>query len=413
MAKKWIALNLLLLVITVLFGRHVYSSIYDFEYKTNQDSAKLMRDDKPAKAPDKVLPTPDPPKTYNFGEFSTIVEKTVFSANRNNLEENTPDAEKTLKPEIPPLAQKPILVGTILSDNRRVALIMDPATAQRGNQGVAQAVRQGDIQGIAQAIRQGDIQGIVQAFTQGDMPGIAQAFNQGGGMPGLMQALGPGDMQGLAQAFTQGGGMQGLMQAINPGDMQGLAQAFSQGGGMQGLRQGGGMQGLAQALSQGGGLQGLAQTFRQRDNPVVAQSTSRRVQTKRVGDTYQGYTITYIDAEEIVLESGSRKEIIPLHEGSKQPAIGKTAIQPTRVVSIGNSTGTTAATSPARGTGSRPTGTQPNAQPTQGRSGANQGNASTQPGATPQQQRPFNPMGTTPTGQNPIRTPFGDIILAN
>jgi hypothetical protein len=66
-----------------------------------------------------------------------------------------------------------------------------------------------------------------------------------------------------------------------------------------------------------------------------AQGRNRRSQTKQIGDVYRGYTITEITPNHIVLESGTRKEIIPLHEGSKRQQGGKTPILSTRVVSIG------------------------------------------------------------------------------
>jgi hypothetical protein len=74
------------------------------------------------------------------------------------------------------------------------------------------------------------------------------------------------------------------------------------------------------------------------------QAQGRRTQTKRIGDVYQGYTITDITGDHIVLESGTRKEIIPLHEGFKRPQGGKTAILSTRVVSFGGAGGAAAGT---------------------------------------------------------------------
>lgn len=71
------------------------------------------------------------------------------------------------------------------------------------------------------------------------------------------------------------------------------------------------------------------------DPATPAQGRIRRSQTKRVGDVYRGYTITDIAPTHIVLQSGARKEIIPLHEGAKRPQGGKTPILSTRVVPIG------------------------------------------------------------------------------
>jgi hypothetical protein len=238
MKNKWLAINLLLLVIAVLLGWYVRNSIYDHN-KNIPFGVKLKQEDKPATDPAKVLPAPDPSKVYNLEEFLPIAEA-------ENVEK-PPEAAQILTPEDPPLAQKPILVGTSLSDDDQLAFIIDPTDAS-------------------------------------------------------------------------------------------------------------------------GGIQMADRAVDRRSNQAVAQNTSRRVQIKRVGDAYQGYTITHISADNIVLERGSLKETISLHDGSKQSMGGKTAIQPTRVVIFGKSMGTTGGTSPARGSGSQPrVRFQPNAQPTPGR----------------------------------------------
>jgi hypothetical protein len=148
---------------------------------------------------------------------------------------------------------------------------------------------------------------------------------------------------------------------------------------------------------------------------------ARRAQTKRIGDTYQGYTITQITADQIVLESENRREIIPLHEGTKrQQKGGKTAILSTRVVSFGEgaSSGGTplAGATPARSTvqtqvqpaaiprpAAAPAAIQANVAPAQNRPAA-------APVATPavQSQSPYT--STDSEGRTIIRTPFGDIV---
>ncbi len=69
-----------------------------------------------------------------------------------------------------------------------------------------------------------------------------------------------------------------------------------------------------------------------------APAEDRRTQTVHLGDTYRGYVVTDITRENIVLELGSRKEIIPLYDTSKPTAAGKTPIVPTRVVNFGPAT---------------------------------------------------------------------------
>jgi hypothetical protein len=153
--------------------------------------------------------------------------------------------------------------------------------------------------------------------------------------------------------------------------------------------------------------------------PAQGQARSRRTQTKRIGDSYQGYTITSITEERIVLEAGTRREIIPLHEGPKRSQAGKTAILATRVVPVGAGGTATAATAVAGGSvvvsrpatpSQTPVTTMTIQQPaqTQGRQatpGAKQPPATTitiQPSAPTQMQ--------IPPGARLVQTPFGDVI---
>lgn len=70
-----------------------------------------------------------------------------------------------------------------------------------------------------------------------------------------------------------------------------------------------------------------------------SQSGIHRTQTMRVGDMYQGFTVTDITERNIVLEYGASREIIPLSDTSKPAQIGKTPILATRVVSFGVQSG--------------------------------------------------------------------------
>jgi hypothetical protein len=175
-------------------------------------------------------------------------------------------------------------------------------------------------------------------------------------------------------------------------------------------------------------LVGITLSSRQRLAAIVdpALQTARKVQTKRIGDTYQGYTITDIAPNQIVLEYGTRREVIPLFDAAKHPVqAGKTAIQPTRVIAFGGggqagtagSSGTpivsTAASRPAAGS---PGVAQIGTSPAPGSAGAQAGIArpAAQPGRqTPgiPQQAPSNPSQQTDgQGQRVIRTPFGDVF---
>jgi hypothetical protein len=147
----------------------------------------------------------------------------------------------------------------------------------------------------------------------------------------------------------------------------------------------------------------------------------RRGQFKKIGDVYQGYTITEILPDRIVLESGTRKEVIPLREGSKRPQGGKTPILSTRIVPFGaggasggtivNVAGSTPGAAPQRTAvapigspaGSQPATviqTAPPARSTAGQPAAQQA----QPAAQP------SPAGDYSGPTRIIKTPFGDIV---
>jgi len=160
------------------------------------------------------------------------------------------------------------------------------------------------------------------------------------------------------------------------------------------------------------------------DPSSSAQGRNRRSQTKRIGDSYRGYTITDISPMYIVLESGTRKEIIPLHEGSKKPQTGKTAILSTRVVPFGG--GTITGGTPVTVVG----GGNPGAGRTAGLPTSGPGSTVVQPvpvlpAGVQQRTTQTNPTQTQPTpaqvpstetdaqGRRIIRTPFGNIVRPN
>lgn len=158
-------------------------------------------------------------------------------------------------------------------------------------------------------------------------------------------------------------------------------------------------------------------------DPGTPAREGRRAESKRIGDVYRGYRITEIEPGHIVLENGARREIIPLHEGSKGTQAGKTPILSTRVVSFGSGGATGGAPitvqtagggAPAR-TAANPAGAQAPQTRTQtiALPGAVAGRPTVAPPqepGTPQEpeQPPAPPPG--PGGSRVIRTPFGDIV---
>jgi hypothetical protein len=137
----------------------------------------------------------------------------------------------------------------------------------------------------------------------------------------------------------------------------------------------------------------------------------RRTQTKRLGDSIQGYTITEISSGRMVMESGSRREVIPLFDASKHPSPGgKTPIIATRVVNFGPAGG-------AGATAGRPTAMvvgPDSARPPaaagapSSRAAARSTQTSAQPSAAPQA-TPTPAVTRDAQGRRVIRTPFGEV----
>ncbi len=282
MSKKWIAINLLLLVVAGALARQLYISVLRFNGENDLAKIQPVRDMKQKMTQEKPLPKMAPAKKYVAADFAVIPEKNIFAESRSKEDK----VEETAPPEPPPLAQKPILVGITISGNQQMAAIIDPA-----------------------------------------------------GSP---------------------------------------------------------------------------------------QNQNRRAQNKRIGDVYYGYTITDIASDRIVLESGTRKEIIPLHEGSKRSRGGKTSVVATRVVSIGTGGGGSIPVyivSGSSGAGKPPAAPGvPPAPPSTGQQAVRQpaaaparpaAAATPQPPATPAQQRSTQTPGTEGTDTQRgrvIRTPFGNIV---
>jgi hypothetical protein len=147
------------------------------------------------------------------------------------------------------------------------------------------------------------------------------------------------------------------------------------------------------------------------DPTSPANQKGGRTQIKRIGDSYSGYVITEITADRIVLQSGTRREIIPLHEGTKRNQPRKTPIIATRVISFGAgpSGGGSAPAVVSGGTGgaaARPTTSTSSVIPVSGT--ATQPNPA--PGNAAQQQNPSTQPGQQPGKTRIIKTPFGDIV---
>jgi hypothetical protein len=276
MTKKWIAITLLLLMITGLLAWRLHVSIRQFKAENDLSKIQPVRDIKQKMVQEKPTPRLAPTKSYNPAEFSVIPENNLFMESRTKEEK-----VELAPPEAPPLAQKPVLVGVSIIDDVKKASIIDPT--------------------------------------------------------------------------------------------------------------------------------------------APASDRNRRAQIKRIGDVYHGYTITEIVADHIVLESGTRKEIIPLHEGTKRPQTGKTSILSTRIISVGGggiSGGIPVSIVPG-GPGAGRNASVPVASSTAttvtqpiGGAAAQQRPAPANASSTTAQPIPSQSPGirTDAPGRRVIRTPFGDVV---
>jgi hypothetical protein len=279
MAKKWIAINMLLLVIAGLLGWELRVSILRFIAENDLANIRPARSAKPAMPPQKPIASKQPEKGQTPEDFSIILDKTIFTAIRGN----EVVAEITKPPEPPQLTQKPILVGIIMIDNQYKAMIIDP---------------------------------------------------------------------------------------------------------------------------------------------TATSADKRRPEAKRIGDVYRGFTITGISADRIVLENGTRREEIPLHQGTKKAQVGKTVVKPTRVVAFGGSAGAIPVTAARNANVSRTQAPQSANTPAGGMQFPTTTPGGGQPRSVVMPTQPQSPGDTKPpvitqpsggsgSGNRVLRSPFGDIIRSN
>jgi len=145
MAKKWIALNILLLAVVAGLAMELHQQYEQFKTKSdpvktdpipveNQAAAKI-----PSGTPaDTFMETP----IQTDADYFIISEKTLFSETRGREDIQSPAAPTA----VPPLNPRPVLVGTSMISGQYTASIMDPAAAVvRGGQIISETKRVGDI----------------------------------------------------------------------------------------------------------------------------------------------------------------------------------------------------------------------------------------------------------------------------
>jgi len=129
MTKKWIAINLLLLAIAALLGWQLRASIQQFKAENDLAKVQPTRDIKTKLASEPPLSKVAPAKSYTPAEFALIAEKNIFSETRSRDDK----VEAAVPPEPPPLVQRPVLVGVVITEKQRTASIIDPLAPQLPN----------------------------------------------------------------------------------------------------------------------------------------------------------------------------------------------------------------------------------------------------------------------------------------
>ncbi len=138
MTKKWIGINLLLLVLVAIAGRQLYVSVQQF--KAENDLSKIQPDRTLSQkiAQETILPTPPVDIRYDASDFAVIPEKNIFlESRRREGSSDTPVPTGTM-----PASQKPTLVGVILTETQKIASILEPRS--RGLNAGVQFKRIGD-----------------------------------------------------------------------------------------------------------------------------------------------------------------------------------------------------------------------------------------------------------------------------
>jgi hypothetical protein len=139
MTKKWIAINLMLLLAAGLLGWQLNVATTAFN-EGNGFDALARNQAKKKGAAEAGLPALQPAKKFSESDFAVIPEQDLFAEARKRWSE----------PEAPPPVEnrlldiKPILVGVIISGSQRLALINDPTGATAQGTRKAQTIRLGD-----------------------------------------------------------------------------------------------------------------------------------------------------------------------------------------------------------------------------------------------------------------------------
>jgi hypothetical protein len=138
MTKKWIAINLLLLLIAAIAGRQLYVSVQEFDAENDLSKIEPDRSLTQKIAQETILPPPLTNRRYSAPDFAIIPEKNLFLDSRTM--EGSP--ESPVATGTMPASQKPTLVGVIMSEDQKMAFLLEPRG--RGRNSEVQLKRIGD-----------------------------------------------------------------------------------------------------------------------------------------------------------------------------------------------------------------------------------------------------------------------------
>jgi hypothetical protein len=126
MTKKWIAINLILLLGAGLLGWQLYASIKLFNQENSPANLARTQPARKKSTPDGGLPALQAPPKYADAEFAIIPAQDLFAESRK-LAEDKPDVAPALESKT--LEIKPVLLGVMVTGSQRIALISDPGAA--------------------------------------------------------------------------------------------------------------------------------------------------------------------------------------------------------------------------------------------------------------------------------------------
>jgi hypothetical protein len=141
MTKKWIVINLMLLVAAGLLGWQLYASVKRYKEENNVGRLARLQAPKKKTGAESGLAAVRSDQKINSAEFTVIPAQNLFSDTRRmeDKTDNVPAPEPARKLDV-----IPVLVGIMISGAQRTALINDPAAGNPSGANRHQTMRLGD-----------------------------------------------------------------------------------------------------------------------------------------------------------------------------------------------------------------------------------------------------------------------------